>query len=800
MFPWIDGLLKGQLPDGTAVQSYYQVDGRPLGEKKVWLQDDYVKFIRFGQWRIECSGIGILGYITNNGYLNNPTFRGMRQCLMTTFGRIDVVDLHGNSKKKEVTPDGAKDENVFEIEQGVSVGIMRSHGCTEIKHADLYGGRTAKQEALAGSNISLNRIEPNSPFYFFSPQDESMRYQYERGWGLQTAFPMNTSGIVTARDHFVIDIDRQQLISRLANFSDQRNSDDSIRDRYFAGMGSSKYDQGDSRGWKLPRARAAMHGVQYEKAIVPLLYRPFDTRFFVNLPELVDWSRPEVMSNMLFSSSLGLISARSNKSKNMDHFLASRFITEAKTGESTTQSVLFPLWLYSGEAHRNDLHADDLIRKLPGRSANLSPSFVAALCEAIGLGASDWFADKPTAPLNAEKIFQYLYAVLHSPEYRQRYAGFLRIDFPRIPVPGSRPLFDALSTLGKQLVQWHLLEHPTAVAITATSAPKVLNVPVFFGGDCKLLKVAEKSRELANLEATSAGPTGKVRINATSGFSGVRQAVWQHCIGGYQVLHKWLDDRRKAERSVSDDDIAHWRRVYAALEATQSLMGQVDMVINEHGGWPGAFSQDHPPPDPAILAAQPIAKRARAKRASVGQSSLFGEADEAEGSKPRPKARATPARAKRSVGGTAKAEPDDAATMVAVREVLRVAAEPLARDVLIRNTAHALGFKRTGPRIVAALDDAIRRAVRRGIAVSEKGKFSLLARTIGDFEREILKAQLLACLGRDWVERKDLAPRLARWLGFARTGPIIQATVKSLINSLLRSGDVQKRRDEVHRA
>lgn len=414
----------------------------------------------------------------------------------------------------------------------------------------------------------------------------------------------------------------------------------------------------------------------------------------------------------------------------------------------------------------------------------------------MALGESDWQPEKAAAPLNAEKVFHYLYAVLHSPEYRQRYAGFLRIDFPRIPVPGSRALFDGLAALGSELVQWHLLEHPAAVAITATTAPKGLSVPAFFGSDRKLLKVAEKGRELADPQATATGPAGKVCINATSGFSGVRQAVWQHSIGGYQVLHKWLDDRRKAGRSLSDEDIAHWRRVYAALETTQALMARVDQAIAGHGGWPGAFSQAHPPPDPASLAAQPATKRPRAKRASAGQTSLFGDAE----ADPRPKARATPARARRSAGGAAKTELEEAATMAALRNVLRTASGPLAREDLIRDTARALGFHRTGAKIAAALDDAVRRAVRRGIAVGRKGQFVLLTGSIAEFGRGFLKAQLLACLGREWVARNDIAPRLARWLGFARTGPAIEATVKSLVNSLLRSGDLQRRGDEVHRA
>ena len=203
-------------------------------------------------------------------------------------------------------------------------------------------------------------------------------------------------------------------------------------------------------------------------------------------------------------------------------------------------------------------------------------------------------------------------------------------DFPRIPIPASGSVFDALAALGEQFVQWHLLEHPTAIAITTDSAPIGVPLPAFEGTDRQLLKVAEKGRELADLEVASDGPFGTVRINPGSGFTGVRQVVWQHTIGGYQVLHKWLDDRRKAGRSLSDDDIAHWRRVYAALDATQRLTPQIDEAIVAHGGWPagdgsaGAFSLDHPPPDPVTLAADTAARPKGRHKAAPATQTGFG--------------------------------------------------------------------------------------------------------------------------------------------------------------------------------
>ncbi len=274
-------------------------------------------------------------------------------------------------------------------------------------------------------------------------------------------------------------------------------------------------------------------------------------------------------------------------------------MTQHHTVSLKEVNYLFPLWLYR-EGHR---------------TANFAPSFLNALQATLGAVPSNWRPEDPAAPLHAEKIFNYLYAVLHSPVYRQRYAAFLRTDFPRIPIPASRAVFDALAQLGAQLVQWHLLEHPAAQAIGGGSsllpAGKGAH-PRWFGTDFSLQKVGEKSKSLADLSGTD-DQVGKVFINATSGFADVRQSVWQHTIGGYQVLHKWLDDRRKAGRSLSHDDITHWLRVYAALDATQTLMQQVDEAIEAHGGWPGAFSQNHPPPDAATLAAEQAAQKEQLK-------------------------------------------------------------------------------------------------------------------------------------------------------------------------------------------
>jgi hypothetical protein len=329
-------------------------------------------------------------------------------------------------------------------------------------------------------------------------------------------------------------------------------------------------------------------------------------------------------------------------------------------------------------------------------------------------------------------------------------------------------------------------------------------VPSFFGNDRDLDQVGEKSRGLADIRATKDGPVGRVRINTTSGFDGVLEAVWQHSIGGYQVLHKWLDDRRKAGRSLSDDDIAHWRRIYASLQATQGLMEQVDKVVESHGGWPtgagegGAFSLNHPPPSAEVLAAQAAARpRGRRRAAQPGQQS-FLDADEEPEPAPKPAARQPKSPPERR-GGADGPDLDDGAAMCALRAALTDAGNALARDALIRQAARALGHQRTSKSSSAALDDAIRRAVRRGIAENRDGELGLLVRDIDGYDRDHLKVQLVAALRaqRGWVDRAEAPKVLARWLGYARTGAKIAVATESLVRALARSGQLELSADRI---
>jgi hypothetical protein len=793
---WIANLMRSRLTDGS--DSYFRFDDADLGERNPkWINNDYVKFIRLAQSRLATLGTGVMGYITSNSYLESPTFRGVRQSLLHTYKRLAIIDLHGNSNIGESVE---IDQNVFEIQEGVAIAIGAISGAENslLWHVDLFGLRESKYEQLGRLLIqNCPPFVPTGVQLKFVRAESASTDSYETGWPLPTLLLVNSVGIVTARDALCIQFTEKQAWDTVRDFGLREVED--ARSVYALGD--------DARDW---RVALAQHDVNSsgpsKKHLQPILYRPFDTRqtyYTAQTRGFLCMPRPEVMRHMLAVPNLALISARINKGSYPDHFFCTRLIMEAKCGESTTQSALFPLWSSSDG----------------GRIANLSDAFVAAVQSALDLDRTDYRPEGPSAPMHAEKIFHYLYAVLHSPAYRQRYAAFLRTDFPRIPIPGSRAVFDALASLGAQLVQWHLLEHPDVTKIVAGST-RPAGAVAWFGADFSLQKVAEKGKSLADVS----GDVGKVFINATSGFANVHLGVWQHTIGGYQVLHKWLDDRRKAGRSLSPDDITHWLRVYAALQATQKLMLQVDEAIETHGGWPGAFSQNHPPPDAATLAGEQMAQKAQLKAqkktakvsktiANNDQGTLgFGlfdpnsDLDElaaASGAPPRPKSRATPAKAAGGKASTSPAKADDITdwqAMCAIRAVLaRAGASALLRPDLIRNTARELGFARTSPAVKAELDAAIRRAVRRGIAENSGGVLTLLVKDIDGYDRDHLKAQVLAAIRAvgGTCLKADAPMLLARALGFARTGPNITAMVETILRSLVRAKQVESRGGQI---
>ncbi len=579
--PWIDNLLRGQLPDGTKTGSYYEVDGKPLGEKNPkWLQDDYVKFIRFGQWRIEQSGGGILAYISNNGYLDNPTFRGMRQSLMETFTEIYILDLHGSARKKETAPDGGPDENVFDIMQGVAIGLFvkapGKSGPAKVYHADLWGKRDEKYLALGdldAESVSWAMIAPQTPFYLFTPQDVDLLAEYQKGYKVTDVLPVNVLGFQTHRDGFAIAFERASIEERIVMMRDEHVSDNEFRARFGVQDGST---------WKLAEARSTVKSdSDWQKPIIQCAYRPFDVRWCYFSSVVIDRPRRELLDHVANQDNFSLLLIRQMQDQiPYSHVLiADKPAIDRTFACSRGAASAFPLYLYPKDNATTLFDAASLSPWPPdpahgNRVPNLSPAFVQAVEETLGLPFTpiqpSAVSGQPLASFGPEDVLAYSYAVLHSPTYRERYAEFLKIDFPRVPFTSDVALFWRLVALGRELIALHLLESP-AVARPITSYPLPGNNEVAPKGGYPQYTPPNPAQ----------GIGGRVYINKTQYFEGVPEAVWNFQIGGYQVCDKWLKDRRG--RLLTFDDLLHYQKIIVALQETIRLMEEIDAAIPE---WP----------------------------------------------------------------------------------------------------------------------------------------------------------------------------------------------------------------------
>lgn len=581
---WVTDLLHGDDGrSGKKVGNYFEVDGKPLGERNPkYLNDDYVKFIRFAQWRIEQTGYGILAFITNHGYLDNPTFRGMRQSLMQSFDDIYLLDLHGNSKKKERSPDGTKDENVFDIQQGVAIGIFVKRKqrddasyLANVHHSQLWGQREVYEKTFQGQHLVGGKyhwlaendiksttwvmLDPQRPFYLFKPQNTVSRSEYESGWKVADILPVNSTGVKTHRDHFVVDIDDSLLRKRIDDFRNLSLSNETV---------AEQYNLRDTSDWKLSTNRRSLAAnPQWEISFTRILYRPFDTRAYFHHDNIVDRPRYELMYHMLAGDNLGIATTREVEiGRGWEHVLCSSKIIQHHTVSLKETNYLFPLYLYP-DPNKQGLFDTHFSSNAPGgRRPNLTPTFITDISNKLKMQfISDGKGDLQQT-FGPEDIFDYMYAVFHSPAYRERYADFLKIDFPRLPLTSNADLFRELCKLGERLVGLHLMEE------FGKAMPRY---------PAKGNDMVEK---VECLEPRDQPEQGRVYINKVQYFEGVPPEVWNFHVGGYQVCQKWLKDRKG--RVLSFEDIQHYQRVVAALAETIELMEQIDAAIEEHGGWP----------------------------------------------------------------------------------------------------------------------------------------------------------------------------------------------------------------------
>lgn len=473
------------------IENYKYIDNIYFNEKKHWLNDDYVKFLRFGQYFIEKNGSGVLAFINPHGFLDNPTFRGMRWNLLRAYDKIFTIDLHGNSKKYEKAPDGSVDENVFDIMQGVSInlfiktGIKKQNELGKVYHYDLYGKREVKYDYLSNNSIKtvdFNELKPENPFYFFIPRNTDGQEEFEKGFRVDKLFTKNVTGIVTMGDNFIIDERIDILKNRLEYFLYNNLSESYIKQNYKLGKNYAK--------WIISRkSEIRIIDSKFKK----IAYRPFDDRFTYYDNNLIWRWRVEVMQHFLNGDNLGIDLCRQIVSDSYSHiFITDKIVDDSfVSNKSRERGYVYPLYLYSN---------DDLshIRR---RTPNLNVDIVKQIEDNLELKFTDEKLETydTFAPID---LLDYVYAVLHSPTYREKYKEFLKIDFPRVPYPENKENFWELVRLGGEIRQIHLLESPKVEKY-------ITQYPI--AGDNVVCKQAYK--------------TGKVYINETQYFDNVPKSA-----------------------------------------------------------------------------------------------------------------------------------------------------------------------------------------------------------------------------------------------------------------------------------
>ena len=577
---YIGHLLHGwDMIAGKACESYFEVDGGPLGERNPKaIQNDYVKFIRFAQHRIARTGYGVVGYITDHNYLTSPPLRGMRAALMSTFDDIYILNLNGNTRSRQRAPDGGADENVFEIQQGVAIALLvkrnaeSSPACT-VRYADVWGRNKLVERSGTGEirlvggkyfwlgandveTVDWTEIQPSSPDYRFAPRGGLSEAEIAATLPIQAIFPVANNGFKSHRDKLAVALTSYEMRRRVTDFANLDIPDEDV---------SERFGVKNSADWSLHDARLAVSRMDDPHSdVVRCLFQPFDYRYTHYSREFMDRPRTGTGHHARHPN-LCLAVGRQGQVVGGDEWnLVTAGNCVANTNLFRRGGIqYFPLYLYP-EPTGQELGIEEWPAGRGGRRPNLDRRAVERLTGALGMAFTTEGRGDLEANIGPEDIFHYIYAILHAPSYRERYADHLQSDYPRIPLTEDRDLFRELCRFGARLVALHLMEEAGG------------NLPGFrVPGE----NLVGKPRYTAPTGETP----GRVWLNKEQYFEGVRPEVWEFRVGGFQVLEKWLKDRR--EQTLNHGDLEHYRQVVATLAETIEIMDAMDAAIDAHGGW-----------------------------------------------------------------------------------------------------------------------------------------------------------------------------------------------------------------------
>lgn len=495
---------------------------KDLNEKNIQpLSDDYIKFIRLGQYYVEKNGSGVLAYICNNGFIDGIIHHQMRKTLLEKFNKIYILDLHGNNRKKEVAPDGSEDENVFDIQQGVSINIFvktsdKNNSDAEIYHFDLYGVRDYKYHYLEDNtllSIPWEKLSPQAPQYFFVPKDFSLQGDYEKGFRINEVIKVNKIGVETGMDSFFIGMNKDNLVKSMKESFDEKLAT------------INRYSIHNTSGYPL---LDRFNKAKYDTSnIQRITYRPLDYMYCYYDVTLLRRSSAETMRH-LQKTNIALILSHKGKAiggDNWDGVFISNNIVD-KNIYRRGGGLVFPLYVYKENMGKEE--------KIPNFDTKILSQIEKALGEKV----------------EPQELFDYIYAVLHSPVYRERYKEFLKIDFPRIPYPTDATRYHNLAKKGAELRKLHLMEGlPNSVGV---SFPAVGTLQV----DCYRWE------------------NNRVYINSEQFFEGVPEQAWNFYIGGYQPAQKWLKDRKGLTLSI--EDVKHYQHIIYVLQQTERIMREID--------------------------------------------------------------------------------------------------------------------------------------------------------------------------------------------------------------------------------